>query len=195
MYPSVNSTNYFTEDQHILVNASLLEATKLFPRDLSDAIKRNPSPRNGDTLVAAISMTFPNTPSTKTQSTTVFECQMAIEITDDKVSHFARELFGVRLETRAGLRYMCSAAGGSKVLPNPKFTLQGCRRDIIPSAFGPEPATAIITSTMYQEDVRQCRDCTDSVSMVVSHRADDGAVIYVSLGLWEGTQIRKKLYV
>jgi len=31
--------------------------------------------------------------------------------------------------------------------------------------------------------------------MVVSHRADDGAVIYVSLGLWEGTQIRKKLYV
>merc|ERR1711964_612836 len=76
VYPSVNSTNYFTEDQHILVNASLLEATKLFPRDLSDAIKRNPSPRNGDTLVAAISMTFPNTPSTKTQSTTVFESQI-----------------------------------------------------------------------------------------------------------------------
>ena len=189
VYSSVDSSDRFAEDEHVLVNASLAEATRLLPRDLFNAIKRNPDPKNENTLVAAISMTFPYAPFTDK-----FGCQMALEVTDDKVQHLAWELFGVRLETRAGLRYVCFTDGGSKILPNPKFTLQGCRRHIISSTFGPEMSNAIATSPLYQEDARQWRDCTDGVSMVISHQAHDGAIIFASLGLWEGTQIKKKPY-
>jgi hypothetical protein len=134
-------------------------------------------------------MTFPNAPFTDK-----FGCQMALEVTDDKVQHLAWELFGVRLETRAGLRYICFADSSSKILPNPKFTLQGCPRNIISSTFGLEMTNAITTSPIYQDDARQCREGTDCVSMVISHQAQDAAVIYVSLGLWEGARIKKKLY-
>jgi len=190
VYSSVDSSDCFAEDEHVLVNASLAEATRLLPRDLSNAIKRNPDPKNENILVAAISMTFPNG-----SFTDKFGCQMALEVTDDKVQYLAWELFEVRLETRAGLRYVCFADSGSKILPNPKFTLQGCRRKIISSTFGPEMSNAITTSPLYQDDARQWRDCTDCVSMVISHQAHDGAVIFVSLGLWEGARIKKKLYV
>jgi hypothetical protein len=173
-----------------LINASLAEAARLCPHDLSNAIRRIPDPVVEDTLAAAITMTFPSALFADKCA-----CQMAIEITDDKVQHFARQLFGTRLETRAGLRYVCFADGGSKIRPSPKLALQGCRRDIIPSTFGPELFHAIAAGPIYQDDAREWRDCTDCVSMVIPHQAHEGAVIYVSLGLWEGTQIRKKLYL
>ncbi|KAG9249621.1 uncharacterized protein F5Z01DRAFT_472066 [Emericellopsis atlantica] len=187
--PGYNSVGCFAEDEHVLVNASLAVATRLLPRDLSNAIRRNPDPRNEGALVAAISMTFPNAPYTDK-----FGCYMAVEVTSDKVQHLARELFGVRLETMAGLRYVCLAESSAKILANPKFTLQGCQCSIIPSTFGPELSNAIITGPKYQDDARQWRDSTDAVSMVVSHSAHDGAVVYLHLGLWEGTEIKKKLY-
>ncbi|KAM4063368.1 hypothetical protein HRG_013901 [Hirsutella rhossiliensis] len=187
---SVDLSYCFAENEHVLVNASLANATRLFPRDLSNGIKRNHDPIDGNVLAAAISMTFPNAPFTEK-----FGCQMALEVTDDKVQHLARELFEVRLETRAGLRYVCFAGGCSKILPNPKFTFQGCRRNVILSTFGSDISNAITASPLYQDETRQWRDSTDCVSMVISHQAHDGALIFVSLGLWEGIQIRKKLYV
>jgi len=114
---------------------------------------------------------------------------MLIEITEDKVSHFARELFGMRLETKGGLRYVCFSHSGTIILPNPKLTLQGCRLSIIPLTFDIGTANAIMDNSVYQEDIQQCRDCTDSLSMVISRQADEGAVISVSLGLFGATCI------
>lgn len=182
-------TNYMAEDKHVLIDASLAGATRLFPRALSNSIRRVPHSRNKNILVAAISTIFPSEP----EVTDKFGCQMALEITADKVTHLARELFGAHLETKAGLRYIILSSG-SKILPNPKFTLQGCPFAIMPSVFGVDASKAMATSPKYQEDNNEWRDTTDCVSMEISLRADEGAVIYVSMGLWEGTRIREKLY-
>jgi hypothetical protein len=40
----------------------------------------------------------------------------------------------------------------------------------------------------------QWSDTSDCVSMVISALAQEGAVIYTSLGLWKGTQIKHKLF-
>ncbi len=118
---------------------------------------------------------------------------MALMVTNNKVQRIAKELFGAELEINAGLRYVCLSAE-TKVLPNPLFTLQGCRLDVISPMFGDETACAIMASLLYQEDIKQGHEHTDCVSMVISHQAVDGATLYVSLGLMEGNEIRDKLY-
>jgi hypothetical protein len=65
-------------------------------------------------------MTFPNA-----RITDKVGCQMSLEVTDNKVQRLAWELFEVRLETRAGFRYVRFTDGGSEKLSNHKFTLQG----------------------------------------------------------------------
>ena len=185
----LNSAVYFAPDDQVFINAALLAATKLMPRDLSNAVKRHPHPNKQNTLVAAIAMSFPDA-----RLTMNVVCQMALEITADKIQHYALVLFGVRLETTAGLRYIC--IGGAQALPGPKLTLRGCKVDIIRDTFGPEVSRAIQDSPIYQDDVViNCRDCTNSVSMLISHQADEGGVILLSLGLWHGTPIMRKLYI
>ncbi|KAK8070320.1 hypothetical protein PG994_006936 [Apiospora phragmitis] len=93
--------NTFLAARHILYNASLRDATDLFPPFISSAIRRTPHPANPDVLVAAITMSFPATNSD------TFECQLSIEITENKIERIAREIFEVDLETTAGLRYVC----------------------------------------------------------------------------------------
>ncbi len=106
---------------------------------------------------------------------------MSLEVTEDKVQHLARELFNVRLEIKDRLRYLRS--GRTKVMPNPKLTLTGCRHDVLSSTFGSETSGAIETSPKYQDEAIQWHDTTDCVSIVISASAQEGAVIYASLGL------------
>lgn len=195
-HPSIDSTNYtaedtnyFDEDKHVLIDASLAGTTDLFPAALANSIKRVPHSRSGNELVAAISTIFP----TEREVTDKFGCQMALEITADKVPYLAHKLFGVQVETKAGLRYIIWSSG-SKVLPCPKFTLQGCPFDAILSVFGEEANNAMAASPKFKEDRKEWRSITDCMSMEISHLADEGATIYVSMGLWEGARIRKKLY-
>lgn len=170
------------------MHASLAEAIHLFPPYLSGAVKRIPDTVNENALVAAIAMTFPAAQATKR-----FGCHMTLDITENKVEHIARELFHAHLETTEGLRYVC-LPGGAKVLPNPHFTLRGCRHEIILPIFGPETSGAIMASPVYREEFRQGRNCTDCVSMVISHGAHDGGSIIVTLGLREGALLKDKLY-
>ncbi|KAK5245247.1 hypothetical protein LTS06_009299 [Exophiala xenobiotica] len=188
VHPSSDSSDYFVEDKHVLVNASIAETKRLFPPYLSEAIKRIPHPGNENRLAAAIAMTFPNAPVTNK-----LRCQMALEVTSNKVEHMAKELFGVHLETTAGLRYIY-LPGGAKVLPNPNFTLRGCRHETIAATFGPETYSAITASPAYQDEVMEERDRTDCVSMVISQGASDGATVLASLGPMEGTVIKTRLY-
>ncbi|UNI14798.1 hypothetical protein JDV02_001393 [Purpureocillium takamizusanense] len=185
-YSPFDTCDHFAEYEHVLVNASLPETIRLFPSSLSDAIKRIPDPGNENVLVASVSMSFPN-------ARTNFGCQMALEIMDNKIDNLARDLFDARLETTAGLRYFC-LTDGAKLLPNPKFTLRGCRHDVIPVTFGPEVTSAIAASPAYQDDLKQWRGRTDCVWMVISHKANAKAELCVSMGLVEGTLIRRKLY-
>jgi hypothetical protein len=118
---------------------------------------------------------------------------LALEITDNKVEHLAAELFGVHLETTAGLRYF-DIPGGIKVLPNPKLTLRGGLSDKISPIYGLETCAAIMAGPVYQEDVRQKRDRTDAVSMVVSQWASEGATLFAALAPMEATLIKDRLY-
>ena len=118
---------------------------------------------------------------------------MSIEVTENKVEHLADKLFGVHLETNAGLRYLYLPRG-AKVLPNPNFTLRGCQHDTISPFFGPETYRAITANPYYQDEVKQGYDYTDCVSMLISQRASEGATFLLSLAPMEGTVIKNKLY-
>ncbi|KAF5126253.1 hypothetical protein E5D57_010949 [Metarhizium anisopliae] len=174
------------EYEHVLVNASLAETIRLVPPSLSDAIRRIPDPGDENGLVAAISMSFPNVRSN-------FGCQMALEIVENKIDNLARDLFDVKLETIAGLRYVC-LSGGAKILPNPKFTIRGSRLNVISEVFGREITSAVAASPAYQEELKQWRGRTDCVWMVISHKANDKAQLCLSMELFEGTLIQRKLY-
>ncbi|OAQ58271.1 hypothetical protein VFPPC_17006 [Pochonia chlamydosporia 170] len=186
VYPAFSTSGNVAEYEHVLVNASLAETVRLVPLSLSDAIRRVPDPGDENSLVASISMSFPNVRSD-------FGCQMALEIMENKIDNLARDLFDVKLETTAGLRYVCFSEG-AKILPNPKFTIRGCRHDVISKAFGNEISSAVAASPAYQEDLKQWRGRTDCVWMVISHKANDTAQLCLSMELFEGTLIQRKLY-
>lgn len=152
-----------------------------------DAIKRDPDPITEGAFVAAISMTFPAYPGGE-------ECQMTVEVTNDKVEYLARDLFGTRVQTTEGLRYVYDSKSGSKWVPCPNIALQGCQPSSICSTFGPEVFDAIQTSPTFQEETKQQRGNTNAVSMLFSHNGVEGAIIFLRLGLWQGTEIKKKLY-
>lgn len=185
----VEDTHYIADDKYVNIDASLAVTTQLLPRELSNSIKRVPHSRNPNILVAAISMIYTNS----LEHMDKYGCQMALQVTPEKVTHLAQVLFGAHTETRGGLRYVYMASG-AKILPKPEMTLQGCSLDVVHPFFGPELSHAVTHSPQYQEDNTEWRDRTDCVSMVISHRADEGAIIYVSLELFSGTVIAKKLY-
>ncbi|EEU37204.1 uncharacterized protein NECHADRAFT_78433 [Fusarium vanettenii 77-13-4] len=78
--------NFFFRHDDILVNASLESVRKLFPEDLSNSIGILPQPNIENKAIAALSMSFPRESSNETQV-----CQMALEITQDRIQHFAME--------------------------------------------------------------------------------------------------------
>ena len=184
--PSTNTCGLVFEDQDRLAHASLEETTRLIPLPLCDAIKRLPDPDDETNFVASVSMLFPS-------ETSEHSCQMEIEILENKIDHLAWDLFGVKMEVTAGFRYLCGP-GGTKILPNPKFAIRGCRHDVISKEFGPEIAKAVTRSPAYMEEVKQCRGRTECVWMVVSQNAEDSAQLCLSMDLTEGTLIRRKLY-
>ena len=170
---SAASSSYYDEDEKVFVNASLQQAERLFPPDLFESIKRYPDPNNKNIMVAAVSMSFPNEQ--------LVPCKMSLEVAPNKVLHLARDLFHVRLEEADGFRYLCSDC--TKVMPNPKLTLTGCKRNVLSSTFGLETFHGIEASSKYQHEGMQFRSNTNSVGMVISASEQEGASIYMSLGL------------
>ncbi|KAK4243365.1 hypothetical protein C7999DRAFT_44813 [Corynascus novoguineensis] len=175
------------ENEWVQVNASL-EALRLFPPDFSDAIKRVPHPEDQNKLVAAISMTFPRTPYADR-----IGCQMTIEIVENQVEWIVAKLFNLRVETTEGLRYIRISGGGAYVLPSPDLVIRGCLSENI-SLFGSEVQHAIKTSPLSRDDIKRQAYRVNAVSIMLHHQASDGAKICLSLGLWEGGELKKQLY-
>lgn len=138
--------------------------------------------------IAALSMSFPRDSSNEAQV-----CQMALEITQDRIQHFAMEWFGRRVEAKEGLRYL-AWQDGTKIVPCPQFTLQGFRREMLLQAFGRDIFDAIQNTPGYQDDVSRARPHTGSVSMIISHQQEASAHVYLYLSLVEGTRIAIKLF-
>jgi hypothetical protein len=174
---------------HVLVDPRLEKAVKLFPSYLSEGIKRGLDTGGRSFLVAHISMTFPSAPVTYQKPRVV----MSLGVMDNKVEHLASVLFGVHLESTAGLRYVY-LPGGGKILPNPKFTIRGCQTDQILSIFGADIYQAIVAGPQYQDERQHGYSRTDCVSMLISQEVLDGATFLISLAAMEGTEIKNRLY-
>ena len=184
---SADTSSCSVKDEKVLVNPPLERVKHLFPANLFNSIKRYHDPENKNVVVASISISFPNELLRESVG-----CRMSLEVTADKVQHLARDLFDARLEVEDGVQYLCS--GCVKVTPIPKLTLTGCKRNVLSSTFGSETFHGIETSYRYQYEAMHLWDTTECVAMVISASAQEGAVIYISLGLWEGTAIKDKLF-
>ena len=186
---SLGYLDKITENEHVLVPASLVATTHLLiPPYLSGAIRRNPGRSSEDTFTAAISLSFPTSSSINDMS-----CLMALEVVESKVQRIADELFDANIETTAGLRYVCLSPT-TKIFPSPYLTLRGGRLQAPSPLFGFELSQAIATSPMYLAEAKHKFDHTDYISMVIPQQTHDCAVIFVSLGLLEACRIRDRLY-
>ena len=118
---------------------------------------------------------------------------MTIEIAENQVEWVVGKLFGIRVETTEGLRYIRMPEGGAYVLPNPDLIIRGCPfREI--SFFGPELQHAIETSPVSRDDIKRRASRASAVSVLIRHQAKQGAQMFLSLGLLQGAKIKKKLY-
>lgn len=180
-----NAEEFFSEQGHVLSSASVLECTRLFPSYLAGGIKRYLRPNNAGAFAAAVSMWLPQHGWSG--------CLLKVEVMSSKIDYIARELFGAHLEAENGCRYIY-LSGGSRVVPNPRLTLRGCRIDMLPLILGSVIADAILATQACQTDIKEGRDRTGCVTMVVSRAADKEAEVYALLDLEKGVVIRDKLY-
>ncbi|KAG6361198.1 hypothetical protein INS49_009422 [Diaporthe citri] len=180
-----NMAQYFSEPGQALVQAVIPECTRLFPSYLAGSIRRYPLPDNADVITAAVSIMLPRPgwPG----------CPMRIEVVGSKVDHIAQELFDVHLEAEGGCRYIY-LPGGSTVAPDPHLVLRHCRLDRLHRFFGARVADAIRTTPTFQMDIKEGRDHTVCVSMVIPSAVDDTGEIYALLCQSDTALLRESLY-
>jgi hypothetical protein len=172
-----------------LGNPPVLRVSSLFPTFLAGAIRRYSPNGSGSAWTAAITMSFPDISSFGNK----IGSMMSLEITSNKVERLASTLFGAAIESTDEYRYLIQPTG-LRVIPCPDLVLRGCRRDVISEVFGHDVETAIKASPAYREEAEQGNPLTECVTMTVSNRAEDGAVINLSLDQKEGVRVRMKLY-
>lgn len=180
-----NMAQYFSAPGHALDHAVISECTRLFPNYFAGAIKRYPLPDNADIMAAAVSITLPH-PGW-------IGCLMRIEVVGSKVDYIAQELFGVHCEAEDGFRYIY-LPGGSKAAPDPRLVLRDCRRGPLHHLFGARVADAIFTTPTCQMEIKEGRDHTSCVSMVVPFCLDDTGEIYALLCEGDAALLRESLY-
>lgn len=181
-----NMAQYFSsEPGNVLVHAVIFKCTQLFPPYFAGAIRRYPLPDNADVFAAAVSITLPRHGETG--------CLMRVEIIGSKVDHIAQELFGVHFEAEEGCRYIY-LPGGSKADPYPRLVLRDCRLDHLHHFFGARVADAIRTTPTCQMDIKEGRDHTSCVSMVVPSAVEETGNIYVLLCQNDAALLRESLY-
>ncbi|KAH6952366.1 hypothetical protein BKA56DRAFT_505242 [Ilyonectria sp. MPI-CAGE-AT-0026] len=166
--------------------ADILAASTLFKGELYNSIERDLDP-HGSGYTAAISMVF-------TYYSWGTACVMALDIAPDMASYFAREWFDVPFRTKSGARYLSFANGSSQVSASTDFLLKGCHHKAMASAFSEEIIQAIVMNPFYTDETQQHRLSTDSISMKITGKAEERAIIYLSLNLLFGTSIKAKLF-
>jgi hypothetical protein len=153
---------------------------------MCSAIRRDTVQSEGSTcLKAAVTMDFP--------FNGLVDCLMSLAISPSKVEYLAMALFGVHVESAGQVRYVVLKEG-LKIIPNPDMTLKGTRDDAIISVLGKEIYEGIRASRMRGKELEEGNRITECVSMMLTSRPDEGAIINLSLGLKGGSRIQSKLY-
>lgn len=177
--PSSSSAN---NDEHTIVNASIIACNQLFPEYLAGAIRRNS--KKDCTSVAAVSITFPHGNNDK-----VF---LSIEVMPNKIEHIAWELFATRLENDGKTRYACM--GSTKFVAKPSFALHCCRIASISRMFGQQLEKSIYANPAFKEERLNEDNCTRCIWMVVPLATVEYAKINIVLHPREGTTVKDFLF-
>ncbi|KJZ69955.1 hypothetical protein HIM_10647 [Hirsutella minnesotensis 3608] len=172
-----------------LSNPAVLRITTVFPTYTAGAITRYRMPNNGNSWVAAVTMSFLDVSSFGNK----LGSMMSIEITSNKVERLANILFDAPLESMDNNRYLILPTG-LRILPSPDLVLRGCKRHVILEIFGRDIYNAITASPAYKEEAEQGNPLTECVTMMISCQACNGAVIHLSLDEKEAIRVKDKLY-
>ena len=170
----------------MLENASIQGIADVFDEYMCGAIRRDTVQRGGTTyLNAAVTMDFP--------LQGLVDCLMSLAIHPSKVEYLTMALFKVKVESVGHVRYII-LIGGVRLTPNPEITLKGVSDEAIIRVFGPEIYEAITASGIRKKELEEGNDITEGVSMILTSRSSEGAIINLSLDLRGGAQIQNKLY-
>lgn len=180
-----------------LGNPNALKLNKVFPVPIAEAIRRNRQSHDGEsggTWAAALEMTFFDSFAFNDK----LGAMMSLEVASHKVQHLADKLFGVSVESTDGNgsdgnRYLLLPSQ-VRVVPTPDLVLRGCKREVLSEVFGLEITKAIQKSLAYEEEAMQGHPLTECVSMTITHRASDGAVINLSLHERYALDIMAEMY-
>lgn len=173
--------------QHLVFEkASLLGLADVFDQYMCGAIRKDTVLSEGAIcLKAAITMDFP--------IDGLVDCLMSLAIYHTKVEYLAMSLFNVHVESAGQVRYVVLNEG-AKLLPSPEMTLKGALDENIIRILGPEIHGAIQSSRMRRKEMEEGNHVTECVSMILTSRPEEGAIINLSLGLKGGTNLKNKLY-
>lgn len=155
---------------------------ELVPPYMLDAIRKYQ--KNG-TMKAGVRMLFP-------ESDLDMPCAITFDILDQKVEFLAEKLFNAHLEREGAARvlYYDEARKGRI---GPGFTLVCCTTEAIPRLFGRLITAGNVASPHRHEEARVGSPGTETVTMEL-HGVGEGALITLSLGRREGSEIFEKLY-
>jgi hypothetical protein len=172
-----------------LGNPAVLKVTAVFPTFIAGAIRKYSTQSGGNTWAAAITMSFLDVSTFGNK----LGSMMSLEITSNKVERLANWLFDAPVESMDKHRYPILPTG-LRIIPSTDLVLRGCKRDVIPEVFGFDLHNAIKASPAYKEEAEQGNPLTECVTMTISHRASDGAIINLSLDEKEAFRVKGKLY-
>lgn len=182
-----NNSLYPEASQHLVFEkASLQGITVVFDQYMCGAIRKDTVLSEGAIcLKAAITMDFP--------IDGLVDCLMSLAIYHTKVEYLALSLFNVHVESAGQVQYVVLNEG-AKLLPSPEMTLKGALDENIIRILGSETHAAIQSSRMRRKEMEEGNHVTECVSMIITSRPEEGAIINLSLGLKDGTNLKNKLY-
>ncbi|CAN9208220.1 unnamed protein product [Alternaria alternata] len=167
--------------QQTVSNPSARRLAGIFPQYACGAIRNS-----GDT--ASVTMAFP-----AQLSGPKVECLMSLSILPNKVQYLATELFGVHVESDAGLWYLI-LENGVRVLPQNEVVLQGGKEKAIEKLLGSEPSLALKKSPLRKDEVRQGKLATNCVTLRLPSNCEYDGILNLNLGLDEAFRLKDALF-
>lgn len=149
---------------------------------MANAIKRY---EDHGTLKAGVWMRFP-------RRDLDLQCSITFEILDQKVEYLAWKLFNAHLERQGAARVLYYDNDARTARIGPGFSLQSCTAEVLPGLFGPLITSGNVASPSRQREMPTA--ITDTVTMELHGEVGKGAVIILSLGSREASQVFEKLY-
>ena len=118
---------------------------------------------------------------------------ISLAINHTKVGYLALSLFNVHVESAGQVRYIVLNKG-TKLLPSPEITLKGALDENIIRILSPEIYGAIQSSRMRRKEMEEGNHITECISIILTSKPEEGAIINLSLGLKDSTNLKNKLY-